>query len=155
MDEQCSCIWRTANSSVTAHSSPWLSHTHAHTHTHTHREREIQSERVFHNMQHWRATCKRYSLLCFRVKNNGVPLEFCRVLCSWAELMRKRQSHWPALTYYHPCFDFSESIRANADNLINIHEPSSSLILSAFYIVISGIIRSISGIIRRQSWPNG
>ncbi len=56
--------------------------------------------------------------------------------------MRKRQSHWPALTYYHPCFDFSESIRANADNLINIHEPSSSLILSAFYIVISGIIRS-------------
>ncbi len=56
--------------------------------------------------------------------------------------MCKRQSHWPALTYYHPCFDFSESIRANADNLINIHEPSSSLILSAFYIVISGIIRS-------------
>ncbi len=56
--------------------------------------------------------------------------------------MRKRQSHWPALTYYRPCFDFSESIRANADNLINIHEPSSSLILSAFYIVISGIIRS-------------
>ncbi len=56
--------------------------------------------------------------------------------------MRKRQSHWPALTYYHPCFDFSESIRVNADNLINIHEPSSSLILSAFYIVISGIIRS-------------
>ncbi len=56
--------------------------------------------------------------------------------------MRKRQSHWPALTYYHPCFDFSESIRANADNVINIHEPSSSLILSAFYIVISGIIRS-------------
>ncbi len=41
--------------------------------------------------------------------------------------MRKRQSHWPALTYYHPCFDFSEF---------------SSLILSAFYIVISGIIRS-------------
>ncbi len=56
--------------------------------------------------------------------------------------MRKRQSHWPALTYYHPCFDFSESIRANADNMINIHEPSSSLILNAFYIVISGIIRS-------------
>ncbi len=56
--------------------------------------------------------------------------------------MCKRQSHWPALTYYHPCFDFSESIRANADNLINIHEPSSSFILSAFYIVISGIIRS-------------
>ncbi len=56
--------------------------------------------------------------------------------------MGKRQSHWPALTYYRPCFDFSESIRANADNLINIHEPSSSLINSAFYIVISGIIRS-------------
>ncbi len=54
--------------------------------------------------------------------------------------MRKRQSHWPALTYYHPCFDFSESNRANADNLINIHEPSSSLILSrAFYIVISSV----------------
>ncbi len=56
--------------------------------------------------------------------------------------MRKQQSHWQALTYYHPCFDFSESIRANADNVINIHEPSSSLILSAFYIVISGRIRS-------------
>ncbi len=56
--------------------------------------------------------------------------------------MRKQQSHWPALTYYHPCFDFSKSIRANADNLINIHEPSSSIILSAFYIVISSRIRS-------------
>ncbi len=56
--------------------------------------------------------------------------------------MRKRQSHWPALTYNHPCFDFSKSIRANPYNVINIHEPSSSLILSAFYIVISGIIRS-------------
>ncbi len=29
--------------------------------------------------------------------------------------MRKQQSHWPALTYHHPCFDFSESVRANAD----------------------------------------
>ncbi len=56
--------------------------------------------------------------------------------------MRKRQSHWPALTYYHPCFDFSESIRTNPCNVINIHEPNSSFILSAFYIVISGIIRS-------------
>ncbi len=56
--------------------------------------------------------------------------------------MRKRQSHWLALTYHRPCFDFSESIRANADYVINNHEPSSSLILSAFYIVISGIIRS-------------
>ncbi len=55
--------------------------------------------------------------------------------------MRKRQSHWPALTYYRPCFDFSESVRANADNLINIHEPSSSIILSAFYTVISSTIR--------------
>ncbi len=49
--------------------------------------------------------------------------------------MCKRQSHWPALTYYRPCFDFSKSIRANADNVINIHEPSSLLILSTFYIV--------------------
>ncbi len=56
--------------------------------------------------------------------------------------MRKRQSHWPALTYHRPCFDFSESVRANADNLINIHESSSSIILSAFYIVISSRIRS-------------
>ncbi len=56
--------------------------------------------------------------------------------------MRKRQSHWPALTYYPPCFDFSESIQANADYVINIHEPSSSFILSAFYIVISSRIRS-------------
>ncbi len=46
--------------------------------------------------------------------------------------MRKRPSHWPALTYHHPCSDFSESVRANADDLINIHEPSSSIILSAF-----------------------
>ncbi len=51
-------------------------------------------------------------------------------------------SHTHALTYYHPCFDFSESIRANPCNVINIHEPSSSFSLSAFYIVISGIIRS-------------
>ncbi len=56
--------------------------------------------------------------------------------------MRKRQSHWPALTYHRPCFDFSESVRANAGNLINIHELSSSFILSAFYIVISSTIRS-------------
>ncbi len=56
--------------------------------------------------------------------------------------MRKRQSHWPALTYHRPCFDFSESVRANADNLINIHEPSSSIILSAFYTVISSRICS-------------
>ncbi len=49
--------------------------------------------------------------------------------------MRKRQSHWPALTYYCPCFDFSKSIRANADYVINIHEPSSSIILSAIYLV--------------------
>ncbi len=56
--------------------------------------------------------------------------------------MRKRQSHWPALTYYRPRFDFRKSIRANADNLINIHEPSSSIILRAFYIVISSRIRS-------------
>ncbi len=56
--------------------------------------------------------------------------------------MRKRQSHWPAVTYYHPCFDFSKSIRANADYVINNHEPSSSLILSAFYNVISSRIRS-------------
>ncbi len=50
--------------------------------------------------------------------------------------MRKRQSHWPALTYYRPC----KSIRENADYVINNHEPSSSLILSAFYIVISSRI---------------
>ncbi len=53
--------------------------------------------------------------------------------------MCKRQSHWLALTYYRPCFDFSESVRANADNVINIHESSSLLILSAFYIVLSRI----------------
>ncbi len=56
--------------------------------------------------------------------------------------MRKRQSHWPALTYHRPCFDFGKSVRANADNLINIHEPSSTIILSAFYTVISSRIRS-------------
>ncbi len=50
--------------------------------------------------------------------------------------MRKRQSHWPVLTYHHhPCLDFSESDRANADDLINIHEPSSSIILSALLVV--------------------
>ncbi len=50
--------------------------------------------------------------------------------------MRKRQSHWLALAYYHPSFDFSKSAPANADNMIIIHESSSSLILSALYIVI-------------------
>ncbi len=49
--------------------------------------------------------------------------------------MCKRQSHWPALTYYHPCLDFSESDRANADDLIDIHEPSSSIILSVLLVV--------------------
>ncbi len=39
--------------------------------------------------------------------------------------MCKRQSHWPVLTYHHPCFDFSKSVRENADDLINIHEPRS------------------------------
>ncbi len=53
--------------------------------------------------------------------------------------MCKRQSHWLALIYYRPCFDFSESVQANADNVINIHESSSLLILSAFYIVLSRI----------------
>ncbi len=63
MDAQCSCIWRTINSSVkrTTRRS-FVSHTHTHT------EREIQSERVFHNMQNWHATCRRYSLLYFPVK---------------------------------------------------------------------------------------
>ncbi len=55
--------------------------------------------------------------------------------------MRKRQSHWPVLTYHRPCLDFSESVRANADDLINIHEPISSIILSAFYMVINSRIR--------------
>ncbi len=54
--------------------------------------------------------------------------------------MRKRQSHWPVLTYHRPCFDFSESVRANADDLINIHEPSSSIILSAISMVINSRI---------------
>ncbi len=54
--------------------------------------------------------------------------------------MLKRQSHWPVLTYHRTCFDFSESVRANADDLINIHEPSSSIILSAFYVVINSRI---------------
>ncbi len=39
------------------------------------------------------------------------------------------------------CFDFSKSIRANADYVINIHEPSSSIILSAIYLVISSRTR--------------
>ncbi len=54
--------------------------------------------------------------------------------------MRKRQSHWPVLIYHRPRFHFSESIRANADNLINIHESSGSIILSAFFMVISSRI---------------
>ncbi len=65
--------------------------------------------------------------------------------------MHKRQSHWPALTYYHPCFDFSESIRANADNLINIHEPSSSLILSAFYMLL--VVEFVVVLLSYQFFP--
>ncbi len=53
--------------------------------------------------------------------------------------MCKRQSHWLALTDYCRCFDFSESVRADADNVINIHESSSSLIL-IFYIVLINTI---------------
>ncbi len=55
--------------------------------------------------------------------------------------MHKGKSHWPVLTFHRSCFDFSESIQANADDLINIHEPSSSIILSAFYMVINSRIR--------------
>ncbi len=94
------------------------------------------SPRVFHNMRNWCATCKQYPLLYFNVKIteflwNSSGVKNCRFLWWWAELMHKRQSHWPALTYYRPCFDFGESIRAKVDYIINIHEPSS-LILSAF-----------------------
>ncbi len=101
--------------------------------------------RVLHNMQNWRTTCKQYLLLYFPVKItefhwNSSAFKNCRFLWWWAELMHKRQSHWLTLTYYRPCFDFSESIRANAHNLINIHEPSSLIILIAFYMVISSII---------------
>ncbi len=38
--------------------------------------------------------------------------------------------------------DECESVRANADDLINIHEPGSSIILSAFYMVINRICGS-------------
>ncbi len=55
--------------------------------------------------------------------------------------MRKRQFHWPVLTYHRSCFDQFESVRANADDLINIHEPSSSVMLSVFYMVINSRIR--------------
>ncbi len=58
--------------------------------------------------------------------------------CIW----RTVNSSVKRTAFYHPRFDFSESFRANPYNVINIHEPSSSFILSAFYIVISGIIRS-------------
>ncbi len=61
--------------------------------------------------------------------------------------MRTRQSHWPVLTYHRPCFDFSEPVRANADDLINIHEPSSSIILSAFYMVINSRIRGMLSVL--------
>ncbi len=57
--------------------------------------------------------------------------------------MRKRQSHWPALNYYHPCFDFSESIRATADNVINIHEPSS-LVRFILLLVVEFIVVLLS-----------
>ncbi len=50
------------------------------------------------------------------------------------------------LTYHRPCFDFSESVRANADDLINIHEPSSS-ILGAFYMVINSTIRGMLSVL--------
>ncbi len=57
-------------------------------------------------------------------------------------LMHKQQSHWLVLSSYRPCFDFSKSVRANADNVINIHESSSLFVLSAFYVVLS-IIHSM------------
>ncbi len=57
-------------------------------------------------------------------------------------LMRKQQSHWLVLSSYRPCFDFSKSVQANADNVINIHESSSLFVLSAFYVVLS-IIHSM------------
>ncbi len=54
--------------------------------------------------------------------------------------MHKRQSHWPALVYYHPCFDFSKSIQAYADYMINIHEPSSSLVRFILLLVVEFVV---------------
>ncbi len=59
------------------------------------------------------------------------------------ELVCKRQSHWLVLTYYRLRFDFSKSVQVSANNLINIHESSSLLILSAFYTVLIIRIRII------------
>ncbi len=144
MDAQCSCIWRTVNSSVkrTARRSfVSLSHTHTHTHTHSARaKKDTERERSF-------TTCRIDVLhvtiffVVFPVKIteflwNSSAFRTARSSGMGAELMRKRQSHWLALTYYHPCFDFSKSIRANAHNVINIHEPRSSLILCAFILLL-------------------
>ncbi len=57
--------------------------------------------------------------------------------------MCKRQSHWLVHTYYRLRFDFSKSVQVSANNLINIHEYSSLLILSAFYTVLIIRIRII------------
>ncbi len=54
--------------------------------------------------------------------------------------MRKQQSHWLLLTYYHPCFDFSESVRANTHSQINIHESNSSLILGFILSLLAEFI---------------
>ncbi len=85
MDAQCSCIWRTVNCSVkrTTRRS-FVALTHTHTHACARAQRKIQSERVFHNMQNWCATCKRYSLLCFPVTIteflwNSSAFKNCRV----------------------------------------------------------------------------
>ncbi len=127
LDEQCSCIWRTVNSSVkrTARRS-FVSHTHTQTHTRA-RAEKIQSERVFHNMQNWRATCKRYSLLYFPVKLTEFLWNSSafKNSASGRSLLRKRQSHWPALTYYRPCFDFSESFERTHTTWLIFMNPAA------------------------------
>ncbi len=79
---------------------------------------------------------------CKRASTLPVNHSHMRLNLHPGRLMRKQQSHWLVLSSYRPCFDFSKSVRANADNVIHIHESSSLFVLSAFYVVLS-IIHSM------------
>ncbi len=61
--------------------------------------------------------------------------------------MRNLQSYRLAWPIYRPCFDFSKSIRANADTWFNIHEPSWSccfiLLLVVDFILLLVVVLSI------------
>ncbi len=78
----------------------------------------------------------------FSHQNNGVPFGILQLLrtaglsCIVGGANAQTTISLAGAHLLSSPFDFSESVQSNSDNVINIHESSSSVILSAFYIAI-------------------